>query len=381
MMDLVSIDKQTLSFCLPPQDTETLITDTVTINNLSPQQLAFKVKTNNQDGYIVFPNVSLLGVNSVATIKICMHPEAPIPQEPGLSRDKFMLLVAPWPEEAVPPNEFWSRCPEKLIRSLRILVQFVYNRNDNEAANLGAAGAPSPPPIDDILSKAHDTAYVADSTYQSTPPPSLSSPSQLKNSLPPKQSSSLPSPPSLPHVRDLPPVLLPVKGDAGGVKSAMSPASSTSTHTSGLGVTPTVTATTTATGMGAGTGAAAGVGPGTAAGVPGSALSPLKAKGSDHDDSDEATVSVDRNMSYEDAIARIVELQTLLDEKNLELSRLKTEVAETRAETDRVLKDAPVTPIAANKLLSDPFGGVSVAGFGLMLLLFLLVVNIVLQIV
>lgn len=73
-------------------------------------------------------------------------------------------------------------------------------------------------------------------------------------------------------------------------------------------------------------------------------------------------------------------LHGLLEARNLELARLRAELAETKAETNRVLKQAPVAPLSANKMLSDPFGGVSVAGFGLMLLLFLIVVNIILHI-
>lgn len=87
-----------------------------------------------------------------------------------------------------------------------------------------------------------------------------------------------------------------------------------------------------------------------------------------------------QSANYESAMTRVRELQALLDAKNLELSRLRTELAETRAESERVLKDAPNTPLPANKLLADPFGGVSVAGFGLMLLLFLVLVNVIIRI-
>lgn len=85
--------------------------------------------------------------------------------------------------------------------------------------------------------------------------------------------------------------------------------------------------------------------------------------------------------NYEHAMQRVKDLQEMLDSKNLELARLKTELAETKAESERVLKEAPKTPLSANKLLSDPFGGVSLTGFGLMLLLFLIIVNIILNVV
>lgn len=78
-----------------------------------------------------------------------------------------------------------------------------------------------------------------------------------------------------------------------------------------------------------------------------------------------------REGNYELAMSRVRDLQAMLDAKNLELARLKTELAETRASTDTVLKEAPKAPLSANKVFSDPFGGVSIAGLGLMFLLFL----------
>lgn len=83
---------------------------------------------------------------------------------------------------------------------------------------------------------------------------------------------------------------------------------------------------------------------------------------------------------YALAMSRVRELQQSLEAKNLELVRLKTELAETKAETERVLRDAPTTPLSANKVVSDPFGGVSIVGLGLMLLLFLILVNVILRI-
>ncbi|CAN8073735.1 unnamed protein product [Agarophyton chilense] len=83
---------------------------------------------------------------------------------------------------------------------------------------------------------------------------------------------------------------------------------------------------------------------------------------------------------FDAAIERVRQLQQMLDTKNLELARLKTQLAETNAQTQAVLDHAPRAPLSANKFLSDPFGGVSVAGIGLMLLLFLILVNVILRI-
>lgn len=73
---------------------------------------------------------------------------------------------------------------------------------------------------------------------------------------------------------------------------------------------------------------------------------------------------------YQTAVERVKQLQALLDAKNLQLNALKTEIAEARAETQRVLKEAPETPVGANKFVADPFGGVSLASILLMLVMF-----------
>lgn len=77
----------------------------------------------------------------------------------------------------------------------------------------------------------------------------------------------------------------------------------------------------------------------------------------------------------EEAIKRVCELQGKLDEKNLELARLKTELAETQAETERVLRHAPAPPIAANKFVSDPFGGMNLATLAIVLTLFVVIIK------
>ena len=83
---------------------------------------------------------------------------------------------------------------------------------------------------------------------------------------------------------------------------------------------------------------------------------------------------------HDTAVSKVRELNELLDEKNLELAQLKTELAEAKAEIERVLKEAPKTPLAANKVVSDPFGGVSIAGFGLMILLFAILVGVIVKV-
>lgn len=84
--------------------------------------------------------------------------------------------------------------------------------------------------------------------------------------------------------------------------------------------------------------------------------------------------------NYEAALERVRELQAMLDGKNLELARLKTELAETKAESERILKEAPKVPLAANQMLTDPFGGVSMVSYGLLFLLFVVIVGVLFRI-
>lgn len=84
--------------------------------------------------------------------------------------------------------------------------------------------------------------------------------------------------------------------------------------------------------------------------------------------------------NYEAALERVKELQGMLDAKNLELARLKTELAETKAESERILKEAPKMPLAANQMLTDPYGGISMVSYGLLFLLFVVIVGILFRI-
>lgn len=101
-------------------------------------------------------------------------------------------------------------------------------------------------------------------------------------------------------------------------------------------------------------------------------------KGRESVASDDSTMVGDG--SYEAALERVRELQAMLDAKNLELARLKTELAETKAESERVLKAAPKVPLSANQVLTDPFGGVSTVGYGLLFLLFVVIIGVLFRI-
>lgn len=371
------MNKRKLRFQLMIPDDDSMITDTLEVNNVSPQRIAFKVKTNNQTRYIVRPNAGTIGANDVVNIFINVHPEAKLP-EAGPSKDKFLLRVAPCPGVDVLPPHFWtSRESDPTVHGLKILVEYVADNNiysgDNREKEINGA-VYSGSGDDDGDAGVNTGPFKLESGDDGLKPLSVTG-AQLAVA---EAGGSPSGAPSIPHVRDMPPDLLSAKGGAADAE-ANGP-----THLVGVGsvLTPTTTTTATASGAGVGTGAVAGAGTGIGAGTFGAQVPvpPTAGQRARYASlGDPAALLSDAK--YDDALSRVVQLEALLDEKNLELSRLKTELEETRAETDRVLKDAPVTPIVANKLISDPFGGVSVAGLGLMLLLFLLVVNIILRII
>lgn len=70
---------------------------------------------------------------------------------------------------------------------------------------------------------------------------------------------------------------------------------------------------------------------------------------------------------------RAEKLQNDVDTKAASLAALKADLRETKAETERVLSDAPKAPLAANQVATDPFGGVSIAAIALFILLFAVV--------
>lgn len=328
-MDLVNIDKRTLHFQLEKPGKDSIVSDTLTVHNISQQHIAFKVKTTNQSRYIVRPNVGMAAPDDKLEIFIGVQPSSNMPS-PGASKDKFLLRIAPCEGHDRISNSFWTTHEDNTgMAGLKLRVEFV-------APSVASSG--SPPLVPHTLG--------LDNTFMSSPgtPP-------LSPTFPPDV------PASVPHVRDLPPDLLTPTAN-GGMPTSAPPSPYAESPVYYMIPPPAPVLDDAITSMAA------------------APRSPAEEEVSLGDP--DSLLSEGR---YNEAIAKVALLQSMLDDKNLELARLKTELAETRAETDRVLKDAPVPPLAANKVLSDPFGGLSVTGFGLMLLLFLLVVNIVLRLV
>lgn len=364
-MDLVSIDKRRLCFELNPALDNVSISDTLTVNNVAPHIVAFKVKTNNQDRYIVRPNVGVIDAESKVSIAISFHPMAPFPDIASPCKDKFLLRVSPISHHQTDNlTEFWAQCEsDPAVRGLKFHVDFNVPDQASEqpetesridpviaTANGTAETKPFPPTSPDTVINTNTSESLLTPADTAAPEP-LRPEFSVANtpSFPPvsttissshSQTEPLPNPTYqvvAPHARDMPPNLLSTSEPPPEIFPSTN---AIRQHHLQARETANLTQLTTQPGE------------------------------------DDGATSEKR---YQEALAQVAQLQTSLDEKNLELSRLKTELAETRAETERVLKSAPSTPLPANSLLSDPFGGVSATALGLMLVLFLLVVNILLR--
>lgn len=311
-MELVTVKKRVLHFPLLRPSESSLISDTLDVTNTSTDYLAFKVKTTNQERYIVRPNVDTIAPGATVSIYIGVQPQTESPP-PGPSKDKFLLRVVPCPgQPTISPNFWQDHENDPDVTGLKFKVEFdTAPSSSSPAPDSPLAGSPLPelskPRVDFAPHVPPTDSFVTTGTV----PPHTGSP----------VFASAIAAPARPHSRDLPPDL-----------------------------------TGTATVSTASSSAAAPLPPAGELALP-----------------DAHTLLADGQ--YDEAMARVAKLQAQLDEKNLELARLKTELLETRAETERVLKDAPTTPFSANKFVSDPFGGASIAAVALMFVLFAVIAN------
>lgn len=320
-MDLVRVEKRTLTFPAASSDASAPVSDTLHIANVADVDVAFKVKTTNQARYIVRPNVGVIARGASLSILIGMQPSPDMPVL-GPSKDKFLLRVAEAPgiSETGFPKDYWvDRESDPDVVSIKFRVEFV--AEGQEAL------------VDDI-----DDIVPVDA-----PPPHATN-----------------APASAPQPRDLPPAVTSDSPFAPSASVVVPSAAQDHGRSDGTAFRSGRAASTAASGQRFN-----------------SALGPVPMKAADMPDAEELL----QERNYELALRRVRELQATLDTKNLELARLRADLAETRAQSEKVLKEAPKTPLSANKIVSDPFGGVSVAGFGVMLVLFFILVNVVLRIV
>lgn len=145
-MSLVSVDKRRLSFHLDPSLSRKRISDTIFVNNITPHPVAFKVKTTNQERYVVQPNIGLIQPRSTLAIVICFAPLSTLPDSDTASttlatNDRFMLLVSLIAQQhAGDLFAFWnSRRTNPDERHIKLYVDFTKPPTSSAASTVTTA--------------------------------------------------------------------------------------------------------------------------------------------------------------------------------------------------------------------------------------------------
>lgn len=108
---LVHVENRVLRFPVATLEASRIVSTTMKVTNISPVDLAFRVKTTNVRDFIARPNSGVLPNGRTISITISHK----LPREPppvtGLSKDKFLLRIAEAPHaaEAGLPANFWDK--------------------------------------------------------------------------------------------------------------------------------------------------------------------------------------------------------------------------------------------------------------------------------
>jgi len=328
-----------------PPPTATITIGTAPGGAVPPVPVAFKIKTTRPARYVVRPNAGVLPPGVAASVKISLTPGAHIPPPSTLARDKFLVQAG-----AVPPggarldDAFWDG-PGISRTKLTVAVEGAAAPGDAAASVGGASAPPSPGYL--LPSRPPSYASASSGLRPDGGGPASGSPTAPRRAGAPAtsvaahvaqlQAGSLPtsSPPGAPvpgriiRVGAPAPAVLPVAAVPGGA-TVPAPALTPVADKDGL----------PAAGV-------AGARPGDAALATeyGALLAPGR---------------------HDEAVERAREVGRALEASRAEVARVRTAVEETKAAAETILEEAPKAPLATHPLASDAYGGVSVAGVGLM---------------
>lgn len=307
----LTISKKQLTFALGVRDA----TDIFTLTNPHDLPYAFKVKTTNPHRYIVRPNLGAVAPSASVDVVVALHrPQASSTEaelEPGIAKDKFLLQSAP------APGLTTAHTPANFWASETL-------PEDTVSVKLRVA----------FVHSSQDDSYQ--SPHADTTPRSTITATSYDQSTTPI--SAYKSPLTAQHALS---------------QSALNRAE-LSTQDRSMSTSVTSSATSA---------------PVLSAQRFSQAARP--AKSDILPDADELL----RPGNGVAARVRAEKLQNEVDNKASTLAALKADYQETRAETDRVLRDAPKAPLAANQIATDPFGGLSIAAIALFILLFAVLVK------
>lgn len=332
-----------------PPPTATIAIGTVPSGAVPAAPVAFKIKTTRPARYVVRPNAGVLPPGVAAAVEISLTPGAAVPPPAALCRDKFLVQAgAVLPGMAI-DDAFWGGAAFSRTK-LTVAVEG-YSVESAAAAGGGVGGGSVPastPPSPGRRPPSRPPSYASASSgvrdgVASSPPPAPGRPGVSAGGL---AATSVAA-----HVAQLQAGStaagspLPPTGRAGrfGAAAAAIPATGT---VAGV-ATPAPALTDVADKDGLPPAGVAGARPGDAALATeyGALLAPGR---------------------HDEAVERAREVGRALDASRAEAARLRTAVEETVAAAETILEEAPKAPLATHVLASDAYGGVSVAGVGLM---------------
>lgn len=135
------MDKRVLNFSLQSFSRMAVIGDSLSIENMSLDRIAFKVKTTNRTRYLVRPNAGTIDFYSTIKIWFVMQPSSDLPP-PGESADKFLLQVTSYPGTESLPNDFWAnRASGPPVSKLKFRVTFDENISQQPSFSFPKANA------------------------------------------------------------------------------------------------------------------------------------------------------------------------------------------------------------------------------------------------
>lgn len=343
-MDFAESEKRALVFPLRKPESP-LCNDILVLYNPGPTRVAFKIKTTNQERYIVRPNAEVIDADASIRIFIAVQPKLKLPP-PGPSKDKFLVRIIPYLGEGPLPSNFWvtrEHDPTVINMKFRVVFGNFYR----------SPSSPSSPPY----SVGPKINHPSPATQPNPASPISVQPVSCAAPVLPSPSYNQSATATAPHARDLPPEFISGGSIASSTELEHSKGSAQNSPSPGSTFVP----------------------PEKDDELPAPSplgLAQLSAETIHNSSLEERDSFVSRG-THENALKRNLDLQAALDEKTLEISRLTAEVAKLQTEIS-VLRNPLSTPTvigAVDKRISDPFG--SITGVSLMLIGCVLVVSIV----
>ncbi|VDP45917.1 unnamed protein product [Soboliphyme baturini] len=101
-----------------------VVTNNLTLTNLTDREVAFKVKTTAPKQYCVRPNSGRIAAHSTVTVAVMLQPFDYVSEDKLAHKHKFMVQAAFVPPEIVSLDEFWKTATSNQLMDSRLRVIF-----------------------------------------------------------------------------------------------------------------------------------------------------------------------------------------------------------------------------------------------------------------